>query len=92
MDALETLLAGLTPKPRAVSPAEAGALRARCALLREEPVFGGEVLRLFACGERVVALEVDERGGQLLRAWPERAAAEAWLEKRLAAYERLWDG
>jgi hypothetical protein len=92
MDALETLLAELTPKPRAVSPAEAGALRARCALLREESVLASEPLRLFACGERVVALEVDDRARPLLRAWPGRAAAEAWFDERLAAYERLWDG
>jgi len=92
MDALETLLAGLTPKPRAMDPAAAAALRAQCELLREEPVFGGEVLRLLACGERFVACEVGERGEQLLRAWPERAVAEAWIDKRLADYERLWDG
>ncbi len=92
MDALETLLAALTPKPRAVTTAEAAALRADCAILREEPVFGGEVLRLFACGERFVALEAGERGEPLLRAWPERAVAEAWIDKRLADYERLWDG
>lgn len=92
MDALAALLADLTPKPRAVSAAEATALRAQCPLLREEPVLASEPLRLFACGERLVALEFDDRERPLLRAWPERAAAEAWFEKRLAAYERLWDG
>jgi hypothetical protein len=92
MDALATLLAELTPKPRAVSAAEAAALRAQCTLLREEPVLGGEPLRLFACGERAVALEVDDRGEPLLRAWPAREVAEAWFERRLADYERLWDG
>ena len=92
MDALEALLADLTPKPRAVDPAAAAALRTQCALLSEEPVLGGEPLRLFACDARFVALEFDDRGTPLLRVWPERAVAETWYEKRLADYERLWDG
>jgi len=92
MDGLDTLLDTLDGTPRQIDGESLAALRARCPLLCEESVFGGEALRLLACDERFLVQETSDRGEILLRAWPAREAAEAFIDQRLADYERLWDG
>lgn len=92
MSQLDSILADLGMAPRAIDGATLGALLARCELLREEPVFGGEAIRLLRCGARFVVQETTDEPAILLRAWDLRAAGEAFVNRRLEDYERQWDG
>ncbi len=93
MPELDDILAGLGPlPPRKVDEAALARLFADGELLREETVFGGQSLRIFLAAERHVFQEVDDKGAILLRVYPSREEAEAFVKRRLEDYERQWDG
>ncbi len=60
--------------------------------LRAEDTTISGTIRLLRSGEEWLVLEEAPRGRLLLRRYADRAAADAFVDRRLAAYDRMWDG
>jgi len=76
----------------AVSPDELASVleEAEVARLVETSLSGP--IRVLAAADRVLVQERTPEGQLLLRQLPSRADAERFVDDRLAAYERMWDG
>ena len=58
---------------------------------RHNTQLAGDLL-IIQVGDDLVALEEPSRDARVARLLGGRAAASAFIEKRLAEYERMWDG
>ncbi len=64
----------------------------RAATVREHDTGIAGPIRILRLGDRVLVQERTPEGELLIRGLPSEASAGRFVEARLAAYERMWDG
>lgn len=83
--------AGPAP-PRLVDPIAWAALLVRAEVLRAEDTFLSGWIRVLRVDGGVVVQEEAPDGRILLRWRADRAAADRFVDQRLATYDRMWNG
>jgi hypothetical protein len=87
------LLARLTAAPVvAVSPDELESVLAEAEVARLVETSLSGPIRVLAAADRILVQERTPEGQLLLRQLESRADADRFVDDRLAAYERMWDG
>lgn len=87
--------AGSALARRAPEPIDAAAwqrLAAEAEPLRSEDTSISGWIHVVRREDEFLVLEEAPRGRLLLRRYADRAPAEAFVDRRLAAYDRMWDG
>lgn len=60
--------------------------------VREDRTSIAGLIRTFRLGDLVLVQERNQKGDYFLRSVVSEVVAERFVEERLAAYERMWDG
>ena len=81
-----------TGPPTLLGPAACEAILARAEIVREEATMLAGPIRVLAVDGGIQVLEEAPDGRRLLRDYPDRAAADAFVDRRLETYDRMWDG
>ena len=75
-----------------LSPEQLGTLLARATLRREEDTRIAGMIRIIEADGSILVQEQTPEGEILVRRVGSAVEAQALVEKRLEAYERMWDG
>jgi hypothetical protein len=90
---VQELIERLTKEPVvALDTTECDRLLESARLLREDDTTLAGAIRILAAGDVIVVQERSPRGERYARAMPSRAAADQFVDQRLATYEKMWDG
>lgn len=84
--------AALAVSPREVDAATWAAILLRAGVLREEDTTLSGPIRVLALDGGLWVQEQAPDGRRLLRRFDDRAAADAFVDRRLEIYDRMWDG
>jgi hypothetical protein len=80
------------PSPLHIARDELAELLSTGEVLREERTGVTGVLRVISVGGAILVEEESPAGEILLRPRPDSEAANAFVDRRLRQYEKMWDG
>ncbi|MBD3334117.1 MAG: hypothetical protein GF355_01210 [Candidatus Eisenbacteria bacterium] len=90
---LESIERETRQKPLVViDPGQLSELLKACRIVREEKTAVCAPIRILQCGDSVYVQETSDRNEILVRRMASEAEAEGFVDRRLEAYDRMWDG